>query len=164
MMTTQDNSKPMYMYINSPGGSVTAGFAMFDTMRYVKADVSTINVGLAASMGSLLLAGGSKGKRLALPHSRVMIHQPMGGSTGQAEDIRIEAEQILKIKGTLVTMYAQMTGNTRENIIQELDRDNYMSAQEALEFGIIDRIAEPMAAAAKKKTTGEWIDPNKGLG
>ena len=152
------------MYINSPGGSVTAGFAMFDTMRYVKADVSTINVGLAASMGSLLLAGGSKGKRLALPHSRVMIHQPMGGSTGQAEDIRIEAEQILKIKGTLVTMYAQMTGNTRENIIQELDRDNYMSAQEALEFGIIDRIAEPMAAAAKKKTTGEWIDPNKGLG
>ena len=130
------------MYINSPGGSVTAGFAMFDTMRYVKADVSTINVGLAASMGSLLLAGGSKGKRLALPHSRVMIHQPMGGSTGQAEDIRIEAEQILKIKGTLVTMYAQMTGQTRERVIQDLGRDNYMSAQTALEYGLIDKIID----------------------
>ena len=103
MMTTQDNSKPMYMYINSPGGSVTAGFAMFDTMRYVKADVSTINVGLAASMGSLLLAGGSKGKRLALPHSRVMIHQPsMGGIRGQASDIKVEAEMILGIRERVV--------------------------------------------------------------
>lgn len=128
------------MYINSPGGSVTAGFAMFDTMRYVKADVSTINVGLAASMGSLLLAGGSKGKRLALPHSRVMIHQPMGGSEGQAEDVRVEAEQIMRIKGTLVTMYAQMTGQTRERLISDLDRDNYMSAQQALDYGLIDKI------------------------
>ena len=103
MMTTQDNSKPMYMYINSPGGSVTAGFAMFDTMRYVKADVSTINVGLAASMGSLLLAGGSKGKRLVLPHSRVMIHQPsMGGIRGQASDIKVEAEMILGIRERVV--------------------------------------------------------------
>ena len=115
-------------------------------------------------MASFILGAGERGKRIALPHSRGMLHQPMGGTSGQAEDIRIEAEQILKIKGTLVTMYAQMTGNTRENIIQELDRDNYMSAQEALEFGIIDRIAEPMAAPAKKKTTDEWIDPNKGLG
>lgn len=100
---TQDNNKPMYMYINSPGGSVTAGFAMFDTMRYVKADVSTINVGLAASMGSLLLAGGAKGKRLALPHSRVMIHQPsMGGIRGQASDIKVEAEMILGIRERVV--------------------------------------------------------------
>ena len=120
------------MYINSPGGSVTSGFAMFDTFRHIKSDVSTINVGLAASMGSFLLCGGAKGKRLALPHSRVMIHQPMGGSEGQAEDIRVEAEQILKIKGTLVTMYSQMTGQTREKIIKDLDRDNYMSAQQAL--------------------------------
>ena len=153
-----------YLYINSPGGSVIAGLALYDVMQHVGSPVITANIGMAASMASFILGAGERGKRIALPHSRVMIHQPMGGSTGQAEDIRIEAEQILKIKGTLVTMYAQMTGNTRENIIQELDRDNYMSAQEALEFGIIDRIAEPMAAAAKKKTTGEWIDPNKGLG
>ena len=153
-----------YLYINSPGGSVIAGLALYDTIGHINSEVVTVNVGMAASMASFILGAGERGKRIALPHSRVMIHQPMGGSTGQAEDIRIEAEQILKIKGTLVTMYAQMTGNTRENIIQELDRDNYMSAQEALEFGIIDRIAEPMAAAAKKKTTGEWIDPNKGLG
>ena len=139
-LDSEDNTKPISMYINSPGGSVTAGFAMFDTMRHIKSEVSTINVGLAASMGSFLLAGGAKGKRLALPNSRVMIHQPMGGSEGQAEDIRVEAEQILKIKGTLVTMYAQMTGQTREQIIKDLDRDNYMSAQEALNYGLIDRI------------------------
>ena len=161
---SEDPEKPMYLYVNSPGGSVIAGLALYDTIGHINSEVVTVNVGMAASMASFILGAGERGKRIALPHSRVMIHQPMGGSTGQAEDIRIEAEQILKIKGTLVTMYAQMTGNTRENIIQELDRDNYMSAQEALEFGIIDRIAEPMAAAAKKKTTGEWIDPNKGLG
>ena len=160
----EDAQSPLHLYINSPGGSVIAGLAVYDTIQHITSPVLTCNVGMAASMASFILGAGERGKRIALPHSRVMIHQPMGGSTGQAEDIRIEAEQILKIKGTLVTMYAQMTGNTRENIIQELDRDNYMSAQEALEFGIIDRIAEPMAAAAKKKTTGEWIDPNKGLG
>ena len=161
---SEDPEKPLYLYVNSPGGSVIAGLALYDTIGHINSEVVTVNVGMAASMASFILGAGVRGKRVALPNSRVMIHQPMGGSKGQAEDIRVEAEQILKIKGTLVTMYAQMTGNTRENIIQELDRDNYMSAQEALEFGIIDRIAEPMAAAAKKKTTGEWIDPNKGLG
>lgn len=104
------------------------------------AQVITCNIGMAASMASFILGAGERGKRIALPHSRVMIHQPMGGSEGQAEDIRVEAEQILKIKGTLVTMYAQMTGQTRERIIKDLDRDNYMSAQQALDYGLIDRI------------------------
>jgi len=139
----QDNSKPMYMYINSPGGSVTAGFAMFDTMRHVKADVSTINVGLAASMGSLLLVGGAKGKRLALPHSRVMIHQPsMGGIRGQASDIKVEAEMILGIRDRVVTYYAQLSGQSREKVALDLDRDNFLSAQEALAYGLVDRIVE----------------------
>jgi len=139
----QDNSKPMYMYINSPGGSVTAGFAMFDTMRHVKADVSTINVGLAASMGSLLLVGGAKGKRLALPHSRAMIHQPsMGGIQGQASDIKVEAEMILGIRERVVTYYSQLSGQSREKVALDLDRDNFLSAQEALEYGLVDRIVE----------------------
>jgi len=139
-LDSEDDKKDIYMYINSPGGSVTAGFAMFDTMRHIKSDVSTINVGLAASMGSFLLTGGAKGKRLALPHSRVMIHQPMGGARGQAEDIRIEAEQILQIKSSLVGMYSTMTGQTRERILKDLDRDTFMSAEQALEYGLIDKI------------------------
>ena len=140
----------MFMYINSPGGSVTAGFAMFDTMRHVKSEISTINVGLAASMGSLLLTGGEKGKRLALPNSRVMIHQPSGQAQGQATDIQIDAEEVLKIKASLVADYAQMTGQTREVITKALDRDNYMSAQEAVEFGLVDqaRARAPRAARA----------------
>merc|ERR1719253_146184 len=142
-LDSEDNSKPMYMYINSPGGSVTAGFAMFDTMRYVKADVSTINVGLAASMGSLLLAGGAKGKRLALPHSRVMIHQPsMGGIRGQASDIKVEAEMILGIRERVVNYYAQLSGQSREKVALDLDRDNFLSAQEAMAYGLVDRIVE----------------------
>jgi len=142
-LDSEDNGKPMYMYINSPGGSVTAGFAMFDTMRHVKADVSTINVGLAASMGSLLLVGGAKGKRLALPHSRTMIHQPaMGGIQGQASDIKVEAEMILGIRERVVTYYSTLSGQTREKVALDLDRDNYLSAQQSLEYGLIDRIVE----------------------
>jgi len=137
---SEDAEKPMYMYVNSPGGSVIAGLALYDTIQHISSPVITCNVGMAASMASFILGAGERGKRIALPHSRVMIHQPMGGSEGQAEDIRVEAEQILKIKGTLVTMYAQMTGQTREQIIKDLDRDNYMSAQQALDYGLIDRI------------------------
>ena len=142
-LDSQDPDKDIYLYINSPGGSVTAGFAMFDTMRYVKADVSTINVGLAASMGSLLLAGGAKGKRLALPHSRVMIHQPsMGGIRGQASDIKVEAEMILGIRERVINYYAQLSGQSREKVALDLDRDNFLSAQEALAYGLVDRIVE----------------------
>ena len=137
---SEDSSKPLYLYINSPGGSVIAGLALYDTMQHIASPVITCNIGMAASMASFILGAGERGKRIALPNSRVMIHQPMGGSEGQAEDIRVEAEQILKIKGTLVTMYSQMTGNPREKIIKDLDRDNYMSAQEALSYGLIDKI------------------------
>ena len=137
---SEDDKKAQYLYINSPGGSVIAGLALYDTMQHIASPVITCNIGMAASMASFILGAGERGKRIALPNSRVMIHQPMGGSEGQAEDIRVEAEQILKIKGTLVTMYSQMTGNPREKIIKDLDRDNYMSAQEALSYGLIDKI------------------------
>jgi ATP-dependent Clp endopeptidase proteolytic subunit ClpP len=138
---SEDNTKPQYIYINSPGGSVTAGLALHDTMQHVTSPVVTANIGLAASMGSFILGAGQPGQRIALPNSRVMIHQPMaGGIQGQAEDIKTEAEQILKIKGKLVTMYAQMTGRSKEQINQDIDRDNFMSAQEALDYGLIDKI------------------------
>jgi ATP-dependent Clp endopeptidase proteolytic subunit ClpP len=143
----EDPVKPQYLYINSPGGSVIAGLALYDTMQHISSQVITVNIGMAASMASFILGAGERGKRVALPHSRVMIHQPMGGSEGQAEDIRVEAEQILKIKGTLVTMYSQMTGNSREQVIKDLDRDNYMSAQQALEYGLIDKIVTSVDAA-----------------
>ncbi|KAG8469917.1 hypothetical protein KFE25_006372 [Diacronema lutheri] len=141
-MESEDAGRPIHLYVNSPGGSVIAGLAMCDTMGHISSEVATINVGMSASMASFILGAGERGKRLALPHSRVMIHQPMGGSQGQAEDIKMEAKQILKIKETLVTMYAQMTGQTRERIIKDLSRDNYMSAQQALEYGLIDKIVE----------------------
>jgi len=141
-LDSEDNSKDISLYINSPGGSVTSGFAMFDTMRHVKSDVSTINVGLAASMGSFLLMGGTKGKRLALPHSRTMIHQPMGGARGQAEDIKVEAEQILSIRERIVNYYSQLSGQPREKVMLDLDRDNFLSAQATLEYGLIDRVIE----------------------
>jgi len=137
-----EDPKTISMYINSPGGSVTAGFAMFDTMRHIKSEVSTINVGLAASMGSFLLVGGTKGKRLALPHSRTMIHQPMGGAQGQASDIKIEAEQILSIRERIVTYYSQLSGQPREKVAMDLDRDNFLSAQQALDYGLIDTIIQ----------------------
>jgi len=142
-LDSEDNNKPINMYINCPGGSVTSGFAMFDTMRHIKSDVSTINVGIAASMGSFLLCGGTKGKRLALPHSRTMIHQPAaGGIQGQASDIKIEAEHILGIRDRVVTYYSQLSGQPREKVQMDLDRDNFLSAQESLDYGLIDRVIE----------------------
>lgn len=136
----EDPNKPLSMYINSPGGSVVAGLALYDTMQLVSSPITTVNIGMAASMGSFILAGGERGKRFALPNSRVMIHQPSGGSRGQAEDIRIQAEETLKITNQIVDMYATMTGQTRERIVKALDRDNYLSAQEALDFGLIDKV------------------------
>ena len=147
-LDSDDNSKPIYLYINSPGGSVTAGLAIYDTMQYVKSEVVTICVGLAASMGAFLLAAGSKGKRLALPHSRIMIHQPLGGtSQRQASDIEIEAREILRIKDMLNQSMADMTGQPLEKIGKDTDRDYFLSAAEAKEYGLIDRvIAHPSEA------------------
>jgi ATP-dependent Clp protease protease subunit len=149
-LDSDDNSKPIYLYINSPGGSVTAGLAIFDTMQYVKSEVVTICVGLAASMGAFLLAAGTKGKRLALPHSRIMIHQPLGGtSQRQASDIEIEAREILRIKDMLNQSMADMTGQPLEKVAKDTDRDYFLSAAEAVEYGLIDRvIAHPSEATA----------------
>jgi ATP-dependent Clp protease protease subunit len=147
-LDSEDNSKPIYLYINSPGGSVTAGLAIYDTIQYVKSEVVTICVGLAASMGAFLLGAGTKGKRLALPHSRIMIHQPLGGtSQRQASDIEIEAREILRIKDMLNQSMADMTGQTLAKIEKDTDRDYFMSAAEAVEYGLIDRvIAHPTEA------------------
>ena len=147
-LDSEDNSKPIYLYINSPGGSVTAGLAIYDTMQYVKSDVVTICVGLAASMGAFLLGAGTKGKRLALPHSRIMIHQPLGGtSQRQASDIEIEAKEILRIKDMLNHSMAEMTGQPFEKIEKDTDRDYFLSAAEAKDYGLIDRvIAHPTDA------------------
>ncbi len=144
-LESEDPSKDIHLYINSPGGMVTAGFAIYDTMRYIKCDVSTICVGLAASMGAFLLAGGTKGKRLALPNAEIMIHQPSGGARGQATEIEIAAENILKTKKRLNEILAENTGKPVEQVAQDTDRDHYMSAQEALEYGLIDRIIENRA-------------------
>ena len=147
-LDSDDSSKPIYLYINSPGGSVTAGLAIYDTMQYVKSDVVTICVGLAASMGAFLLTAGTKGKRLALPHSRIMIHQPLGGtSQRQASDIEIEAREILRIKDMLNQSMADMTGQELAKITKDTDRDYFLSAAEAVEYGLIDRvIAHPSEA------------------
>ena len=132
--------KDIYIYINSPGGSVSAGLAIYDTMRYIKCDVSTICVGLAASMGAFLLAGGTKGKRFALPNSEIMIHQPLGGAQGQASDIMIQANQIAKIKKKINDMLSENTGKPIEIVEKDTDRDNYMTAEEAKAYGLIDEI------------------------
>ncbi|MFZ9536277.1 MAG: ATP-dependent Clp protease proteolytic subunit [Vulcanococcus sp.] len=147
-LDSEDNSKPIYLYINSPGGSVTAGLAIYDTIQYVKSDVVTICVGLAASMGAFLLGAGTKGKRLALPHSRIMIHQPLGGtSQRQASDIEIEAREILRIKDMLNQSMADMTGQALAKIEKDTDRDYFLSAEEAKNYGLIDRvIAHPSEA------------------
>ena len=147
-LDSEDSSKPIYLYINSPGGSVTAGLAIYDTMQYVKSDVVTICVGLAASMGAFLLGAGTKGKRLALPHSRIMIHQPLGGtSQRQASDIEIEAREILRIKDMLNHSMAEMTGQPFAKIEKDTDRDYFLSAAEAKDYGLIDRvIAHPSEA------------------
>ena len=139
-LEAQDPDKDIQFYINSPGGSVTAGMAIYDTMQYIKPDVSTICIGLAASMGAFLLSSGAKGKRLALPNSEIMIHQPSGGSQGQCTDIQIQAEQILKIKRNLNRILAENTGKSVETIELDCERDHFMSAQEAIEYGLIDKV------------------------
>ena len=145
-LDSDDPSKPIYIYINSPGGSVTAGMAIYDTMQHIKSEVVTICVGLAASMGAFLLTAGTKGKRLALPHARIMIHQPLGG-TGrrQATDIEIEAKEILRIKTLLNQIMADSSGQTLEKVEKDTDRDYFMSAQEAKEYGLIDQVIETMS-------------------
>lgn len=135
-----DPKKPITMYVNSPGGHVTAGLAIYDTMQYIKPDVITVSVGLSASMGSIILAGGAKGKRYALKHSEIMIHQPLGGAEGQATDIRIAAEHIIKTGERLYKILAEHTGQDIETIRKDCDRDNYMTAEEALKYGLIDKI------------------------
>jgi len=139
-LEAEDPGKDINLYINSPGGSVTAGMAIYDTMQYIKCDVSTICIGMAASMGAFLLAGGAKGKRMILPNAEVMIHQPSGGARGQATEIEIAAEQILKTKRKLNEMLAANTGQPLEKIAQDTERDYFMSAQEALDYGLIDRV------------------------
>jgi len=141
-LESDDNSKPIYLYINSPGGSVTAGLAIYDTIKYVKSDVVTICVGLAASMGAFLLAAGTKGNRVALPHSRIMIHQPLGGARGQASDIRIQADEILFLKERLNTELSERTGKDYDTIKEDTDRDFYMSPNEAVEYGLIDLVLD----------------------
>ena len=141
-LESENPDKDIQLYINSPGGSVTSGMAIYDTMQFIKCDVSTICVGMAASMGAFLLAAGAKGKRLSLPNSEIMIHQPLGGARGQATDIKIQAEQILKIKDKLNSILSERTGQPLEKVIADTERDNYMSAQEALEYGLIDKIME----------------------
>ena len=139
-LAAEDPDKDISLYINSPGGSVTAGMAIYDTMQFIKPDVCTICTGMAASMGSLLLTAGAKGKRFALPHSEIMIHQPLGGVEGQAADIIIHADWIIKTRHKLNTIYAQRTGNSLDKIEQDTDRDFFMCAEEAKKYGIIDQI------------------------
>ncbi len=136
----EDPEKDIHLYINSPGGSVSAGLAIYDTMQYIKCDVSTICIGMAASMGSFLLSGGKKGKRYALPNAEIMIHQPLGGAQGQATEIQIAAEHILKTRQKLNTILAENTGQTLEKIQADTERDNFMSAQEAKEYGLVDEV------------------------
>lgn len=139
-LESEDPEKDIYMYINSPGGSVSAGLAIYDTMQYIRSDVSTICIGLAASMGAIILAGGSEKKRIALPHSRIMIHQPMGGTQGQAADIEIYTREMMRTREQLYQIIGHHTGKTVEEITQDSDRDKYMMPDEALEYGIIDSI------------------------
>ncbi|MBO4288490.1 MAG: ATP-dependent Clp protease proteolytic subunit, partial [Lachnospiraceae bacterium] len=139
-LESEDPGKDIQLYINSPGGSVTAGMAIYDTMQYIKCDVSTICIGMAASMGAFLLAGGAKGKRFALPNAEIMIHQPSGGAQGQASDVHIAAEHILKIRKRLNEILAENTGKPLETIERDTDRDNFMSPDEAVEYGLIDKV------------------------
>ena len=139
-LESEDPDKDIHLYINSPGGSITAGMAIYDTMQYIKPDVSTICIGMAASMGAFLLAAGAKGKRLALPNSEIMIHQPLGGTRGQATDIEIHAKRILKMKDTLNQILSERTGQPLEKIQMDTERDNFMSSTEAKEYGLIDEV------------------------
>ena len=139
-LKAQDTDKDIYLYINSPGGSVTAGFAIYDTMNYIKCDVSTICIGMAASMGAFLLSSGAKGKRFALPNSEIMIHQPLGGMQGQASDIKIHADHIMKTRDTLNRILSENTGKPLSDIERDTDRDNFLSAAAAAEYGLIDKV------------------------
>lgn len=141
-LESEDPDKDINLYINSPGGSVTAGMAIYDTMQYVKCDVSTMCMGMAASMGAFLLSGGTKGKRLALPNAEIMIHQPSGGAQGQATEIEIAAEHILRTKKKLNTILSENTGQPYETIVKDTERDNWLTAQEAQEYGLIDKVME----------------------
>ncbi len=142
-LEAEDPDKDIFLYINSPGGSVTSGMAIYDTMQYIKCDVSTICIGMAASMGAFLLAAGTKGKRKALPNAEVMIHQPSGGTRGQATDVAIHAEHIISIKKKMNEILAKRTGQTVKKVTADTERDNFMSAQDALEYGIVDEIIMP---------------------
>ncbi|MFT6092574.1 MAG: ATP-dependent Clp protease protease subunit [Pseudohongiellaceae bacterium] len=139
-LESENPDKDIHLYINSPGGSVTAGLSIYDTMQFIKPDVSTMCIGQAASMGAMLLAGGAAGKRFALPHSRMMIHQPSGGAQGQASDIEIQANEIIKIRKRLNVLLAEHSGQTEEKIAKDTERDNFMSAKEAEEYGLIDKV------------------------
>lgn len=139
-LEAEDPEKDIIMYINSPGGVVTAGMAIYDTMNYIKPDVQTVCIGQAASMGALLLSAGAKGKRFALEHARIMIHQPLGGARGQATDIEIQAKEILRMKEMLSQILAEVSGKKVDEILRDTERDNYMSAQEAVEYGLIDQV------------------------
>lgn len=150
-LDAEDPGKDIFLYINSPGGSVTAGMGIYDTMQYIKSDVSTICVGMAASMGAFLLAAGTKGKRFALPNSTVMIHQPLGGVQGQASDIKIHTEYLLKVKANLNKILSERTGKPLEVIEKDTDRDNFLSAEEAKEYGLIDEVMENIGNINKEK-------------
>lgn len=141
-LESENPDKDIHLYINSPGGSVTAGLSIYDTMQFIKPDVSTMCIGQAASMGAMLLAGGAKGKRLALPHSRMMIHQPSGGAQGQASDIEIQANEIIKLRKDLNVLMAEHTGQTVETIAKDTERDNFMSAEQAQEYGLVDKVIQ----------------------
>ncbi len=154
-LESENPTKDISFYINSPGGVVTSGMAMYDTMQYIKPDVSTVCVGQAASMGSLLLAGGAAGKRFALPHARIMIHQPLGGAQGQASDIEIQAKEILRMKAMLNEIYVRHTGKKLTEIEKSMDRDNFMGPEEALKFGLIDKVVEA------HKTIEDKLDKDK---
>ena len=143
LLDSENPEKDIMLYINSPGGSVTAGFAIYDTMQHIRADVSTICLGQAASMGAFLLSSGTKGKRLALPHSRILIHQPLGGAQGQATDIEIQAAEIIRIKKSLNEILSKNTGQTLKKIEKDTDRDYIMTPEEALEYGMIDKVVSP---------------------
>lgn len=150
-LESENPDKDIHLYINSPGGSVTAGLSIYDTMQFIQPDVSTMCIGQAASMGAMLLAGGAKGKRFALPHSRMMIHQPSGGAQGQASDIEIQANEIIKIRKTLNILLAEHTGQEVDTIARDTERDNFMSADEALDYGLVDKVIEKRVDNKEKK-------------
>jgi ATP-dependent Clp protease protease subunit len=139
-LESQDAKKDIYMYINSPGGLVTAGMAIYDTMQYIKCDVSTIVMGQACSMGSLLASAGTKGKRMILPHARHMIHQPLGGASGQATDVEIQAKELLRWKDELIAVYHKHTGQPIDKLRQDMERDNFMTSQQAVDYGLVDKV------------------------